>query len=560
MVEQPFEHLAYQNRFVKHLIQPLTGVDCFQESALLNPENNLITLKLSEAEFVKMYSSLLTGADICYPDESLQIVANFLKGIHCPPILVAHECVEYPPYAAFMQYPLQNPYLQPDFVPEGYLIPPMVVVTEENESEFPSNALGDIVVPFGALTLDGNWFEDISGQLPTITITVQGTGTVEVKLLNQVQGGLAIITLDNPPNLVDILAGIITGADNIIDVNMDIVSLPPETAVEHLYPVDIDTEGLHTIYIVFFPIIDDSLIPLRFGGGFRGAELCGFQEQPAMGITDIRADLEDSCAIQALENGVWVDKIDIWEMVSACVNPLTDTRFTNENRHLLLQQWAAQSDDWQTVGSFNYGEIEDLAQQGVDDAAAAAAAAAAAQSTANGAVTVNNTQNTRLTNLENRMTTAELDIDIAQADILNLFAIVGGAASQEAWAAEWDLLTSANGWTSPTANWVSGEGFVMNGAARIQYLGVTLFDNRVTHAKFDVRRENGGFGTMTVEYANSDGFAVVRMSGGGLLTNQWFKVPNNDNQPSNLDFLFSNFDGNVRLQKIKVLGRGFNLF
>lgn len=534
------EELSYFNSWRGDMPQTVTKGDNFALFASINPLRNLLFLDVTGQEFDEMLSALYVGAEFAYPEKYLEIVFNFLSAVQAPPDLI-QECIIVPTYAANVDYPLQNPYTEPDEIPEGYLAPPMVLVTEENADDFPNYQPFDVAVPFNAFPIDTNWFEELDGKMPTATLVAVGEGTVEIKLLTTPLGGLAIITVDDPPNLVDILAGIITGADNIVDLNKDIVSLPPETADEIIYEVELTGDTEHTVYVVFFPIIDDSVTPVRFGGGLRGFEMCGFHEEPTMGVMDIRYDAATDM-LQKNIGGEWLDVVD-WEGYRDGVVDAIDT-VANQAATALSLAGDAQTD----------------AANAQDTANAAAAAAAAAQASANGAISVNNTQNTRLTNLENRMTTAELDIDIAQADILNLFSIVGSSASQEAWAFEWDLLASANGWTSPTASWVSGEGFVMNGSARIQYLGVTLFDNRVTHARFDVRRENGGFGTMSVEYANSDGFGVFRMSGAGLLTNQWFKVPNNDAQPTNLDFLFSNFDGNVRLQKIKVLGRGLNLF
>ena len=681
-----YPQLAYKDRYIRRLSQIEGDTDCSVPFAfLLQDTPNKIVNYWTGTEFTRILSALKIGADLCFSESANQILWDFVKAVQCPPPMSV--CEDFPTYASFMSYSPMNPYTNPAQVPDGYIIPPMVVVTEENIGDYPDNQLYDILVPFNSFPLDTGWLDDLDGKMPSVLIRCEGEGELEIRLLTVPQGGLVIVTVDDPPNLVDILAGIITGADNIVDVNRDILSVPPETAKEIIYPVKIEGEGTHTVYVVFFPIIDDSLVPVRFGGGFRGVELCGFTEYPDMGITALRFL---DCNLETLNSGEW-SVVDGWENWLDCVPSGTgegvaavkatnygfeisggnqDTtsttmvqaagtvqshQFTYPHALIFAEAQVLNTNAASNIfcevrvgstqsspnavqrlggnapevlyisGSFSgldtinpsninlyfranantariatgarivytileYADSSDLEAMFVQDiqytggklqkkldgvwfdvvdiaallapvsAAAAAAQTAAnnAQSTANGAVSVNNAQNTRLN-------TAELDIDVLQADSIaydsrldTLEAL--GLVQQEFWYKEWDLLSSANGWTSPTASWSSGQGFVMNGAARIQYSGVTLFDNRVTHAKFDVRRENGGFGTMTIEYANSDGFAVVRMSGSGLLTNQWFKVPNNDAQPTILDFLFSNFDGNVRLQKIKVLGRGTNLF
>lgn len=316
MSEQPFERLAYRNRFVKRLIQQTTGTECFVPFVSLQNEDNLVVLKLSAAQINRMFSALITGADIVYPDESMQIMVDFLSGIHCPPIMEAQDCYEYPSYANFIKYTPTNPYIEPDAVPDGYAFPPFLVNGEDG-NDIPNYEHYDVIVPTAAITLDLDWFETISGQLPTIEIMVSGAGKVFLKMLTLAGGGLAVITVDNPPDLIDIIAGIVTSSDNIIDLNQDLISLPPETAQELIFEVDTVGSGLHTIYIVFLPILDDSLIPVRFGGGFRGVQLCDFVEQPEMGLTDIRFNGAD-CNLEVLNNGVW-EVVNGWEDWLACV-------------------------------------------------------------------------------------------------------------------------------------------------------------------------------------------------------------------------------------------------
>src|SRR5690348_11399077 len=312
------EKLFFPNVWRETQPQQIVGADCFLPQVNLNTDENLIVLKLSAIEFTEIFSSLRNGAEKTYPDKFMQIMVNFLKGLHCPPDLQEQECTEFPTYAAFIQYSPMNPYVTPDEIPDGYEAIPFLV-DGENGVDIPNYEHFDVLVPPDALTLDVDWFTDIAGQLPTVTIMVNGTGTVYIKLLNQAQGGLAVITLDNPPNLADIILGIVTGADNIVDLNLDVVSVPPETAIEIIYPLEITTSGIHTIYVVFLPILDDSLIPLRFGGGFRGVQLCDFISEGDMGITNIR--LED-CNLEKQIEGSW-ETVDGWENINDCIVPTT---------------------------------------------------------------------------------------------------------------------------------------------------------------------------------------------------------------------------------------------
>lgn len=581
MSEQPFERLAYQNRFVKELIQPLIGVDCFQERADLNIDDNLIPLRLSEAQFIQIYSSLLTGADICYPDESLQIVANFLKGLHCPPELVPHECLEYPPYSPFIGYPLQNPFTSPDFIPDGYLVPPFTLVTAENIEDFPQNEIGDIVVPFGAITFDANWFEDVSETLPTITINFQGTGQANIRLLNQAQGGIAIITLDNPPNLVEIIGGIISGADNIIDTNLDIVSLPPETAVEHIFPVEITTAGTHTIYVVFFPIIDDSLIPLRFGGGFRGVELCGELEIVDMGITDLQWIVHEPpdefgfsyYKLQKQVSGVWQDVTgsgDVggwWRDTAHQTNDAWGFAYAIRNLEPFDSWWSGNFQGWDPSPLKTY---IDAAAEPFDPSALEAAIAAAqadadaAQATANGAVTVNTTQANQITAIQGVNTTQSNQITVLTGDVVNLYARmtaaendIGALAFGGIWAWYHDFSLGQQGYIlGSEGTYSAGIGFRSNtNGLEIIYNTEQIKENNIGWLQCTVLYNSAATGTSRWK-VNGQNPALFDYNGVGVNSYGWYNLPPNDYANLTIEFEGS---GDFYLLSLRYLGRGTNL-
>lgn len=182
------------------------------------------------------------------------------------------ECLAYPPFAGFISYYPQNPYTEPDLIPEGFEAPPFYVNGKDAAHTLPNYETGDIIVDFGAINLEPSW--DLS-KTPRIELCLEGSGVAEIHFLNIVQGGVAVISLDNPVDLGDIISGIIGDGIDSIDLNQDIVALPPETAEEIIIEVEVPTEGEHTIYIYFLPTVNDSLIPLNFGGGLREISLCG---------------------------------------------------------------------------------------------------------------------------------------------------------------------------------------------------------------------------------------------------------------------------------------------
>lgn len=182
------------------------------------------------------------------------------------------ECLAYPPFASFISYSPQNPYTEPDLIPDGFEQPPFYVNGKDPAHDLPNYNKGDVILDFGSINIEPSW--DLE-KTPRIELCLEGSGVVEIHFLNIVQGGAAIVSLDNPVDLGDIIAGIIGDGIDSIDLNQDIVSLPPETAEEIIIEIEIPTEGEHVVYIYFLPTVNDSLIPLAFGGGIREISLCG---------------------------------------------------------------------------------------------------------------------------------------------------------------------------------------------------------------------------------------------------------------------------------------------
>lgn len=80
-------NLAWRDKYVEFLQQTLSidETDCeINPFFALDEENNYILLKLSEQQFIQIFSALMTGADLTYPEMAHQVVWDFVKGINCP--------------------------------------------------------------------------------------------------------------------------------------------------------------------------------------------------------------------------------------------------------------------------------------------------------------------------------------------------------------------------------------------------------------------------------------------------------------------------------------------
>lgn len=209
------------------------------------------------------------------------------------------ECLAYPPFASFISYFPQNPYTEPDLIPEGFEQPPFFVNGKDPSHDLPNYNRGDVLLDFGSINIEPSW--DLE-KTPRIELCLEGSGVAEIHFLNIVQGGVAIVSLDNPVDLGDIIAGIIGDGIDSIDLNQDIISLPPETAEEIIIEIEVPTEGEHILYIYFLPTVNDSLIPLAFGGGLREISLCGNLRPcgvpppepppPLEGITELKPEFQ----------------------------------------------------------------------------------------------------------------------------------------------------------------------------------------------------------------------------------------------------------------------------
>ena len=88
--------LAHKDRFVYYLIQQLSG-DCTGEPIQFPDDTTKIkfVVEMNQNEFTKLYASLLTGADLSYPEEAHDITMILLRQLECPVSICAEitECL-----------------------------------------------------------------------------------------------------------------------------------------------------------------------------------------------------------------------------------------------------------------------------------------------------------------------------------------------------------------------------------------------------------------------------------------------------------------------------------
>lgn len=208
-------------------------------------------------------------------------------------------CSDFPMSAGFINFYPSSPYLQPTFVPDGWTGVPFVFAGS-----------GDIALGYQSGDIIVSAFpEPDSGDLtlPSVTFNLTGTGKIEVHLIGVPNGGQAVVTIDG--NLLN---------SEVFDLNTDEITFPQETLGTAItYEHTFDTTGSHTVEVRFSPVLDDTLIPVRYGGAIRGVSLCGFDEM----TLDIRQKPDNSCILQRTYDGVtWEDFADFSDCSLDVVN------------------------------------------------------------------------------------------------------------------------------------------------------------------------------------------------------------------------------------------------
>ncbi len=227
------------------------------------------------------------------------------------------ECDNYLPYAPFADYSPQNPYNEPDLVPDGYLVPPFMRNTSLEYPELLGYKASDVFVPFGAVNIAPENVFTLN--YPTIKISVRGSGQIELDLLAVQQGGQVVMKIGSPPNIIDILQNlIIEEGVEIYDLDNEITSIPPEDDAVSEQEININAAVNETtdVYLVFLPKLNDSLLPLGFGGGIRSIGLCGFEQDAMMaGVEDVRYNTTTG-GLDKRINGNWTEFASCEELVA----------------------------------------------------------------------------------------------------------------------------------------------------------------------------------------------------------------------------------------------------
>lgn len=198
------------------------------------------------------------------------------------------DCTEYAPVNAPLWWGPTNPFINPYDIPPGYILPPWTVVPDAGVFlGITGLEKGDVITtplsfPIGIPPLH-----------PDITkfrIYCSGSGTVEIHLIQLPLGGVALITNDD-----DLLTL------KTVELNKDLLQVPPETVSIFIHEVKLETGGDHHIDVTFERRLGDDLTPVGFGGGLRKVVLCGF-DLPGESV-DVRQNVDAPCTLEKSVDG-----------------------------------------------------------------------------------------------------------------------------------------------------------------------------------------------------------------------------------------------------------------
>jgi hypothetical protein len=252
-----------------------------------------------------------TNTELYTSDERQAFASELMYRLMNPVDCAEQEidnCLEYANNVTFLSYSPQNPHTEPDVIPAGYpnspffkfgsIIPDSLPdwledFVEDWATEMTGYEPDDVLTVINSFPLFASWEDILTSGLPRITLEFSGVGIVQIRLLLVPFGSRAIITVDVEPNIADIISNIFEGNVRSIELERDFSSIPLETDIDHIEEIVLTEDIEHTIYITFLPVVDITLLPLKYGGGIRSVTFCGefaFAEAPIADIPTIIAD------------------------------------------------------------------------------------------------------------------------------------------------------------------------------------------------------------------------------------------------------------------------------
>lgn len=209
------------------------------------------------------------------------------------------NCRDVYPDSPSITYEPQNPFTEPDYVPAGYQAPPFFWVKPTDTLLLALNfQVGDVIT-------DPTRF--LNGQVPIppddfgfprFRFSWVGKAEIELHFLQYPLGGAVLVTQDSNPL-----------STQVLHLNLDSISIPPETVSEIVVEREATTDGEHYIDVTFFPVLNDELPFVNYGGGLRKITIC---QGECMSDFDVRQNAVNPCKLEKTTDGeTWEQFADL---------------------------------------------------------------------------------------------------------------------------------------------------------------------------------------------------------------------------------------------------------
>lgn len=200
-------------------------------------------------------------------------------------------CHDYGMYSRIMDIQPSNPYIDPDFIPTGYLTPAWSIASAD--VPFTEIKAGDLLAAVPTTGAD----------YPRVRIRFFGEAEIEVHYVTIPFGGMLQTQKDG-----DILTLGYT------DLNADIVAFPPEANTEEMtLEFKFEGAGEHFLDLTVLPRFNDEIELVGLGGGLRKVVICGANAECIDMPILVRQNTETPCILEKSDDGAetWVEFADL---------------------------------------------------------------------------------------------------------------------------------------------------------------------------------------------------------------------------------------------------------
>jgi hypothetical protein len=218
----------------------------------------------------------------------------------------ASDCFRLSKASSAMEWFPQNPYEPP---PEGEQPAWRIVNSGDTVLLALGYQPGDIL----AQIADSVYPPD---HLARFRLTVPSAKSIELEFLQTVIGGMVQCQRD----------GDITSL-TYIELNLDLVEVPPENYVPIIQRFEFADEESHFVDVTFLPTINDEIPFAHYGGGLRSITVCGSVPVEECEVFDVRQNEETPCVLEKSDDGgeTWVEFADLqkcpprWKVIAGVI-------------------------------------------------------------------------------------------------------------------------------------------------------------------------------------------------------------------------------------------------